>query len=61
LKVILQPTSDLSRARDRIELLFPENMPEELQESIEKIIKESPEPALPNMILQLHEERLRTH
>jgi hypothetical protein len=43
----------------RIELLFPENMSEELQESIEKIIKESPEPALPNMILRLHKERLR--
>jgi predicted nucleic acid-binding protein len=43
----------------RIELLFPENMSEDLQESIEKIIKESPEPALPNMVLRLHKERLR--
>jgi len=34
-------------------------MSEDLQESIEKIIKESPEPALPNMILRLHKERLR--
>ena len=42
-----------------IELLFSEDTPKDLQESIEKTIKEPFRPALSNTTLRLHEEKLR--
>lgn len=42
-----------------LELLFPENIPKDVQESIKKFIETSPSPELPDEILWLHEAKLR--
>lgn len=42
----------------RLELLFPEDMPEEIRESIEKMVKAPPEPAPSSKEIWLHEVKL---